>query len=898
MQDSPPKSLRYRIGPYDLDPEEGRLSRDGVRIKLQELPFRLLVLLVERAGQIVTRDEVRQRLWPDNTFVEFDNSLGVAVRKLREALRDDAEASRFVETIPRRGYRFIAPVTVRNSIGSPGSGTPIEPESGKIGIAAESPIAASVEVSSGRNWRWLIPVLVLVVGWVIYQSQPAWRHRQRPAGSESLKPPAQIRRSVAILGFRNLPGRPQEDWLSTAFSEMLNTELAAGGKLRLVSGEDVARAKRELSLTAEDTLAKATLKRLGTNPGADVVVLGSYTMLPGKDSNRIRLDIRVQDTAAGETIAEEALTGSEENLFELASEAGVHLRQSLGVSPVSQDVTDAARASLPSNQNAVRLYTEGRAKLWAFDFIGARSSLLRAIEADPTYPLAHSALSEAWDHMGYRAKAIPEAQNALKLSNHLTQEERLLVEGQYREAVGDWPKAVETYESLFRLFPDNLDYGLRLAGAQRRVKSADSLRTLAILRHLPPPAGEDPRIDMNEASAWFNQDFAKAHAAAERAIEKGNAQGARLLVARSYGILCQQDTPIGVSPAQTISDCESARQSYAAEGDSNNEARTLSDFAGLYYQKGDLARAKAMWHEANKVFREVGDVEGVAASLNNLGDALISQGNLSDARKFLLLALPNYQTIEDKDGVARIQNDLADLWWRQGDLKAAEKSYQQAKDTAAEIDDKSVEAYVLSGMGDILRVRGDLNAARKSFEQSLTLRSEIGEGQTMAETRIALAQLLIEEGHAVDAEAAARKCKEQFHEQQQADDELVASAVLTQALLAQGNQAGAKAEVAAATPLASRNQNRLVGLQFSLACARVALVSNQPQSSRPQLEQIFKEAKAHGLREVEWEAMLSLAELETKTGNKAAAQSQFASLAKAAHLSGFDLIAHKAAAAN
>jgi eukaryotic-like serine/threonine-protein kinase len=892
MHDSPSKPLRYRIGPYDLDPGEGRLSRDGVRIKLQDLPFRLLVLLVERAGQIVTRDEVRQRLWPDNTFVEFDNSLGVAVRKLREALRDDADASRFVETIPRRGYRFIAPVIVEGSNQLARPGDPSE-----NALPVEKRPTASMGVSPRRTWRWLVPLsAVLIVGSAIYKFQSGRRHPRPPTSSDSALPHAQIRRSIAILGFRNLPGRQQEEWLSTAFSEMLNTELAAGGKLRLISGEDVARAKRELSLTAEDTLAKATLKRLHTNPGADVVVLGSYTLLPGKDSNRIRLDIRVQDTAGGETIAEEALTGSEENLFELAAEAGAHLRQSLGVNSISEDATNAARASLPSNQNAVRLYTEGRAKLWSFDFIGARSSLLRAIDADPNYPLAHSALSEAWDHMGYSAKAIAEAQSAMKLSSHLPLEERLLVEGQYRKVMGDWPKAVEAYESLFNLFPDSLDDGLRLAAVQRQVKAADSLRTLAILRHLPPPAGDDPRIDMNEASAWINQDFAKAHAAAERAIEKGNAQGARLLVARSYGILCQQGTPIGVSTAQTISDCESARQSYAAEGDSNNEARTLSDFAVLYFQQGDLARAEAMWREANKVFREVGDIEGVAASLNNLGDALMSQGNLSEARKLLLLAIPNYEATEDKDGVARVQNDLAEMSRQQGDLKAAEKSYQQAKSTGEEIDDKSLVAYVLSGMGDIFTDRGDFDSARKSYEQALTVRSEIGENQTIAETNVSLAQLSIEQGHAAEAEALARKCKEQFHQQQQADDELIASAVLTQALLVQGKQADAKAEIASAAPLAARNQNRLVSLQFSLASARVALASSQPQSSRSQLEQVLKDAKAHGLLEVEWEAMLSLAELEKKSGHKAAAQAQFTSLAKAAHANRFDLVARKAAA--
>jgi hypothetical protein len=111
---------------------------------------------------------------------------------------------------------------------------------------------------------------------------------------------------------------------------MLDTELGTHGDLRMVSGEDIARAKRELPLTEEDSLAKGTLDRLRTNPGADFVVLGSYTLMQGDVNKRLRLDLRLQDTASGETIAEEAITGEQNNLFDLATEAGARLRQRLG----------------------------------------------------------------------------------------------------------------------------------------------------------------------------------------------------------------------------------------------------------------------------------------------------------------------------------------------------------------------------------------------------------------------------------------------------------------------------------------------------------------------------------------------------------------------------------------
>ena len=152
MSSSASKTTRYRFGQFELEPAQGRLSRSGAPVKLQDLPFRLLVLLVERPGEIVSREEVRQRLWPEDTFVEFDNSLGVAVRKLREALRDNADTPLFIETVPRRGYRFLAPVTVHDSNDT----SDLSDGSKKW--------ASTVQPSSLRGRYWIIAALVLLDG--------------------------------------------------------------------------------------------------------------------------------------------------------------------------------------------------------------------------------------------------------------------------------------------------------------------------------------------------------------------------------------------------------------------------------------------------------------------------------------------------------------------------------------------------------------------------------------------------------------------------------------------------------------------------------------------------------------------------------------------------------------
>jgi DNA-binding winged helix-turn-helix (wHTH) protein/tetratricopeptide (TPR) repeat protein len=887
-----PKGPCYRFGPFELDLGEGALSRNGTRLKLQDLPYRLLVMLVERPGEIISREEVRQRLWPENTFVEFDNSLGVAIRKVRDALNDDAEAPRYVETLPRRGYRFTAPVTVS---GSEAAAQPAQTLTPAPVVGIRNTSTPTVTNSHRRYWVIAASVLVLV-GAIVYGFRSLPQRASTKAEAAGLVPPIRARRSVAVLGFRNLPGRPEDNWLSPAFSEMLNTELAAGGGLRMISGEDVARAKRELPLSDEDSLARGTLERLRTNPGADVVVLGSYTLLPNNGENRIRLDIRLQDTLRGETIAEQAITGNENELFELASQAGASLRQSLGVSSISSEATNAARAALPSNEQAARLYGQGRVKLWAYDFLGARELLARAVAADPNYPLSHAALSEALWHLGFEIKARGEAQRASELDIHLPQEQRLLIEGQYRRTLHDSPRVVEAYQSLFHLFPDRLDYGLLLASAQMKIKPSDSLQTLAVLRRLPPPSNEDARIDMVEASAWINVDDTKARAAAKRAIDKAGAQGSHVIVARTYGFLCQQDVGLG-SSAEGISECANALQSALAAKDINGAAMMRNDLAALYFKMGDLAQSEKMFREAIVEFRQVGNEGGMATSLANFGGSRVAEGDLSGAKKLIDESIIEYQAVDDKEGIALSLNNLGDLFRQGGNLQTAATTYQQAKATAQEIDDKDAIAYVMQGLGDVAVDRGDLAAARKSYEEALSLRKQTGELQLAAETELALSRLAIEEGHSAEAETVIRKCHEQFHHENQSDDELDSIVVLIEALLSEGNFAVAEKERKVNQALAAKSVNQLLRLQFDLVSARVQLAIGDAASASILLQRTLRSARAHHFLGVELETRLAIAELKKKLGQTADAQADLVALEKLARGKGFGRIASKSVSA-
>src|SRR6266852_3233055 len=144
-----------RFGTFEVDARSGELRKQGVRIKLQDQPFHVLTALLRQPGEVVTRDELRAQIWPDDTFVDFDNSLNTSVNKVREALADSADSPRFIETLPRRGYRFIAPVTDVDGTArgtATGESGAVRPSSRKMVVTASVAVLVA-GIAGGLFWR-------------------------------------------------------------------------------------------------------------------------------------------------------------------------------------------------------------------------------------------------------------------------------------------------------------------------------------------------------------------------------------------------------------------------------------------------------------------------------------------------------------------------------------------------------------------------------------------------------------------------------------------------------------------------------------------------------------------------------------------------------------------------
>jgi tetratricopeptide (TPR) repeat protein len=290
----------------------------------------------------------------------------------------------------------------------------------------------------------------------------------------------------------------------------------------------------------------------------------------------------------------------------------------------------------------------------------------------------------------------------------------------------------------------------------------------------------------------------------------------------------------------------------------------------------------------------MGNIEGITYVSGNLGDISLAKGDLDGAAHALLDTIPGYKEMGDKDGLALTLNDLGEVDIKKGDLKSALKSYEKAKAIAEEGDDERALAYVLNGIGDVQLDRGDLTGARKSYNGALVIRQKMGAKQTASETELALARLTFEEGHASDAETAIRKCKEQFHKDQQADDELTANIALIEALVAQSKYPDAANEVRAAKALAAKSANLTLHLDLDLASARLEATSGDRESAKAHLDKTLQSAHSHQLLGVEFETRLELLALKRRSEQGKSAGADLIALENAAHNKGFELIVTKA----
>lgn len=428
MPTPPSKVLRYRFGPFELDPLEGRLSRNGNRVKLQDLPCRLLVTLVERQGEIVTREEVRQWLWPGNTFVEFDNSLGVAIRKVRDSLGDDAEAPRYIETIPRRGYRFIAPVR------TDGLATQAAP-------TAETP-GPSPERRDHGQWRGKAIASGVVLGTALLVAGWYWRSQTRARIPE--------RAFVVVGDFANSTGDPLFDG---SLRRAVVVQFAQSPYLNVLPDGKLGEILQGLGRSPDDKLTPALALEVCQHGQASALITGSIQSTAGA----YLLSMEANRCSDGSSLAHETVTVA--NKKAVLPRLGTmidDLRRTLGESRASLEKFNVpVEQATTSSLEALKAYQLGLELRAHSKNLEAQPAFQTAIALDPNFAIAYAQLGSAYSNQGEDLEGKKYFRKAFEVRSHATEPERLYIAGRYFDIVtSEREKGSETYKQWTELYPD------------------------------------------------------------------------------------------------------------------------------------------------------------------------------------------------------------------------------------------------------------------------------------------------------------------------------------------------------------------------------------------------------------------------------------------------------------
>lgn len=909
LEKQPSAGQKYLFGPFKLIPGERTLLRGEEPVPLASKSFDLLLLLVESAGHLKTRDVLMAALWPD-TVVEEAN-LSWNMRVLRKVLGDEGDTPRYIQTVRGHGYRFIMPVSLDS---------PAVPDA----YRTKRPLVH-------RYMPWAVIFAVVIAIAMVITLSLLHPQTTRNQGLASLRP------AVAILGFQNLSSDRKADWIGTALTEMISTDLAVGGAIRTTPSLDVTRVRREFNIPAGSViLDHRILNALRENLSTNYVANGAYLMLGQGKNAQLRVDVKLINTSNGKIIAALSETGSQDKLFDLVRALGVALRQDLGAAALSPSEESEVRATIPASPAAAQLYSEGSQALNSGNPVVARKLLERAVDVEPDFPLAYVSLAQVWMELGDEVNASAVARMALNHSAGLARPQRLLIDGLYRESVHQWDQAVEDYRALFTFFPDELQYGLLLARAQVKAdKPKDALRTVQTLRKLPPPAGDDPRVGIAEVNAYDtlgnNQ---RAAEAAVQAVITAKARGAALLEAEALSHLGRSENLLG-NYADALKNLGKARELYEKTGgDALGLGITLERIGNVYNDQGSYDTAIRIYGIANEAFARVGNGYWQGAALNNIGNVYYHRNQLSQAKHYYQLALPMFRDIHRELATSIVLNNLGVIEGNQGNVINAIKDYQEVLtirhaagleaqypdtlfdlgDTYVDIgefqqarqylqkamaiykknDDLSDEANVISALADIDMYEDRLLVARHGYEKALAIRKTKGMHNDTAESERDLAELALLTGKPQNAVMLAKSSVAGYQKEKAGTDEARSRAVLGLALVAEGRNADARAQLKAIKALYPAIEPGFLRLNLDIFIARLNAGLGNTANATNALQQTIARAANLGLSTTEYQARLALAQVQAKQGVTPQLRKSIVQLESDARKAGCLLVARQA----
>lgn len=412
---------RLSFGDYELDCRTGELRRNGDALKLQPQPAKVLTILASRAGEVVTRQELADQVWGTDTYVDFEHGLNFAVRRIRSVLEDDSDNPRYLETIPKRGYRFIAPVSSNGHSAIDSSEAPPRPRRLRRKIFVPATVL----------------VLLVVAGTILYL-------RRTNAPLEKA--------TIMIDGFVNRTGDPVFD---DTIRQGLAIQLEQSPMLRVIAEEQIRDTLKMMGQASGAGFTPAVAREVCQRTNAAILLNGSIALV----GSQYELILQAVDCSTGELSASAGARSQDKNhVLDAVSRLAADMRGKLGesLSSIRRYTTPLAAATTPSLA-ALRCYTQGiQAQNNQFDYKESISWFQKAIELDPNFAMAYWSAGEAYGDLGETNTAKDYIRKAFELRDPVSQREKWLIEGDYYyHVVGDVLKARRSFELLASIYSDS-----------------------------------------------------------------------------------------------------------------------------------------------------------------------------------------------------------------------------------------------------------------------------------------------------------------------------------------------------------------------------------------------------------------------------------------------------------
>jgi len=384
--------VRLRFGVFELDPRAGELRKHGLRVRLQEQPFQVLAMLLEHPGEVLTREELQKKLWPADTFVDFDHGLNKAINKIREALSDSADSPRFVETVARRGYRFLAEVKVADSapVRSQDLATephPVAEARDRLDLAGKPAMLKHLFSS----FAWKAPALVLLL---LVASLAGWN-------LHSWKRPSLVIRSLAVLPLESLSSDASQDYFADGMTDELISDLGQISALRVISRTSVMAYKR----------ARKPLPQIARELNVDAVVEGTVL----RSGDQVRITAQLIEASTDKHLWSQSYQGELRDTLALQNQVARAIADQIRINLNPQEQAALKNVKVV-NPQAYESFLKGRYfwnKRTADGLKVALAYFNQAIDEDPKYAQAYSGLADTYSLLGDWQYAVMTPKEAL-----------------------------------------------------------------------------------------------------------------------------------------------------------------------------------------------------------------------------------------------------------------------------------------------------------------------------------------------------------------------------------------------------------------------------------------------------------------------------------------------------